>query len=155
MSKAQASPRRVRVEHNIYKRIAANGKPSYEVVYRDSTGVQRHKATGPKISVARAERDSILGRRGSGERVQPNPQLRFSDAADQWLAVQVAAKRPATQASYTGSVESHLRPRWGNRRMDRITTDDAARLIQELREEGKAEATIESICKAARRVFKF
>jgi integrase len=39
--------------------------------------------------------------------------------------------------------------------MDRIGIDDWARLIRELRDEGKAESTIETILKAARGVYRF
>jgi len=45
--------------------------------------------------------------------VQPNPRMRFGDAADRWLAVQVAALRPATRAIYRNAVV-------GTRRMDAI-----------------------------------
>lgn len=155
MSKANPSPRRVSVERNIYKRTAANGKPVFEIGFRDSTGRQRFRTIGPKISAARAERDAILGHKGKGGHVQPNPRLRFDEAADRWLSEQVADLRSATQASYRSALDNHLRPRWGRRRLDQISADDAARMIRELRAEGKAEATIESICKAARRVFKF
>jgi hypothetical protein len=88
------------------------------------------------ITAARAERDTILGARGRGERVQPNPRLRFGDAADRWLAEQVAALRPATRAMYRNSVVNHLRPRWGTRRMDAIGVDDVAKLVRELRAQG-------------------
>ena len=50
---------------------------------------------------------------GRGERVTPNPRLSFGEAADRWLAEQVSELRPATQAIYRNSVETHLRPRWG------------------------------------------
>ena len=64
--------------------------------------------------------------------------------------------RPATRASYTSYLENHLRPRWGNRRMDAIDVSDAARLVRELRvDAGFAEWTISGICRPANRVFKF
>jgi hypothetical protein len=62
------------------------------------------------ITAARAERDTVLGA-GRGERVQPDPRLRSSDAAERWLAEQVAALRPATRAIYRNAVVNHLRPR--------------------------------------------
>lgn len=49
------------------------------------------------ITAARATRDDVLGRKGRGELVQPNPRLRFGEAADAWLAGQVAELRPATR----------------------------------------------------------
>jgi hypothetical protein len=68
--------------------------------------------------------------------VQPNPRLRFGDAADRWLAEQVASLRPATRAIYRNAVVNHLSPRWERRRLDAIGVDDAAKLVRELRTPG-------------------
>jgi integrase len=160
MSTKQAKPRRVRVpgdkNSNIYER--PDGR--FEVGFRDSTGKQRWKvpdfpAAFDTITEARRARDKVLGMKAGGERVQPSPKLKFGDAADKWMAEQVAELRPATRAIYRNAVENHLRPRWGNRRMDHLTVDDAAKLIRELRAHGLAEWTISGIVKAANRVFKF
>lgn len=155
MSKPKATGARVRVERGIYSRINRDGRKTYSISYRDSTGRQCFETVGPKISAARARRDSIIGDRASGTHIQPNPRLKFTAAADRWLSEKVVDHRPATQQSYRGAIENHLRPRWGHRRLDRLTPDDAARLIRELRAEGKAESTIETVCKAARQVFSF
>ncbi len=153
MSDHNAQPRRTRVpggnNSNIYRR--ADGK--FEIGYRDSSGRQRWKKIEGGISVARAERDAILGARGRGEVVQPNPRLTFGDASDRWLVNQVSSLRPATRQAYRVSIDVHLRPRWGRRRLDHISVDDVARLVRELRAEGKSEWTIQSILKAANRVF--
>src|SRR4051795_10522698 len=77
MSNAKGTARRVRVERNTYRR-PSDGK--FEVGYRDSTGKQRWKVIVGGITAARAERDSILGAKGKGEIVQPNPRLRFDEA---------------------------------------------------------------------------
>lgn len=155
MSETNASARRARVERNIYRRRDASGHIVHEVGYRDSTGRQRWRTVEGGITAARAERDDLLGRKGRGERVQPNPRLRFGEAADAWLAGQVAELRPTTQAIYTNAVETHLRPRWGHRRLDSITVEDVADLVRELRRAGKAEWTIAGVVKAANRTFKF
>ena len=112
--------RRERVERNIYRRVAATGQVAFEVGYRDSAGKQRWQTVEGGITVARAARDDVLGRKGRGEQVRPNPGLRFGEAADAWLAGQVAELRPATQAIYRSAVETHLRSRWGRRRLDAI-----------------------------------
>lgn len=152
MSKQNATAaRRERVERNIYRR--ADGK--LEIGYRDSTGRQRWQVIAGGITAARAERDSILGAKGKGENVVPSPRLRFSEVADRWLAEQVADLRPATRAAYENDVRVHLRPRWGRRRLDTITVNDAAKLVRELRAEGKAEWTISGVLKAANRCFRF
>ena len=97
----------------------------------------------------------MLGRKGRGEQVRPNPGLRFGEAADAWLAGQVAELRPATQAIYRNAVETHLRPRWGRRRLDAIDVNEVAAMVRELRAAGKSEWTIAGVLKAANRVFKF
>jgi len=155
MSKPTRAARRERADRSIYRRTNAAGRIVFEVVYRDSSGRQRWTTVDGGITAARAVRDDILGRKGKGERVQPNPRLRFGDAAEKWLGEQVEQLRPATQASYHNSVEVHLRPRWERRRLDSITVDDAATLVRELRAEGKAEWTVSTILQAASRVFKF
>jgi hypothetical protein len=78
--------RRERVERNIYRRVAATGKVVFEIGYRDSVGKQRWQTVEGGITAARAARDDVLGRKGRGEQVRPNPGLRFGEAGDAWLA---------------------------------------------------------------------
>jgi len=155
VSTADATPRRRREpgrrNSNIYRRY--DGK--LEVGYRDSTGKQRWTRPFDTVTAAQKARDAILGAKGKGEQVQPNPRLRFGDAAERWLSEQVSELRPATRAAYENAVRVHLMPRWGSRRLDSLTVDDAARLVRELRAEGKAEWTISGITKAASRIFTF
>jgi hypothetical protein len=100
VSSANATPRRVRVpgdqNRNIYRR--PDGK--LEIGYRDSLGKQRWQVVEGGISAARAERDTILGKRGKGLHIKPSPRLRFGEAAERWLAEQVVDLRPSTQAFY-------------------------------------------------------
>jgi integrase len=147
--------RRERVERNIYRRVAATGKVAFEVGYRDSAGKQRWQTVEGGITAARAARDDVLGRKGRGEQVRPNPGLRFGEASDAWLAGQVVELRPATQAIYRNAVETHLRPRWGRRRLDAIDVNEVAAMVRELRTAGKSEWTIAGVLKAANRVFRF
>jgi len=81
--------------------------------------------------------------------------LRFAEAGDRWLAEQVSELRTATQASYSNSFRIHLEPRWGRKRLDQIDVTDVVRLVRELRANGKAETTIQTILRAASRIFKF
>jgi integrase len=146
--------RRVRIERNIYESTRADGRRVIEIGYRDSTGKQRWKVLGPVgIKQARAERDSLLGRRGKGELVKPSPRLRFAEAAAKWL--EQLDVRPTTRSTYESDVRVHLLPRWGRRRLDAITVDDAARLVTELRRQGRAEWTISGVLKAGSLIFGF
>ena len=80
-SDGQRGRRRERVERNIYQRVAATGTVAFEVGYRDSAGKQRWQTVDGGITAARAARDDVLGRKGRGEQVRPNPGLRFGEAA--------------------------------------------------------------------------
>ncbi len=88
------------------------------------------------ITAARAQLRAAQAARDNGERESADPRLRFGEAADRWLAEQVVELRPSTRANYAGAVKHHLRPHWGNRRMDSIDVTDAARLVRELRAAG-------------------
>jgi integrase len=159
MSKTQANARRKRVpgaaNRNIYAHRNAAGEKIYEVGYRNGDGRQTFETIGPKISEARRARDDLLARRGRGEKPKENPRLKFGEAANRWLAERVVDLRPQTRNGYRNSIEKHLRPRFGSRRLDRIEIDDWARLIRELRAEGRAESTIETNLKAGRGVYRF
>jgi integrase len=126
-----------------------------EVGYRDADGRQRWRGPFETITAARVARDDARVKARGGERESANRWLKFGEAADRWLAEQVAELRPATRARYGSHVEHHLGPRWGGRRIDAIDVSDAASLVRELRGAGLAESTIASICGAANRVFKF
>jgi integrase len=128
---------------------------TFEIGYRDADGRQRWRKVHGGITAARAQVRAAQAARDNGERESADPRLRFGEAAARWLAEQVAELRPATRASYGSYVEHHLRPRWGNRRMDAIDVTDAAQLVRELRAAGYAEWTITGIVRAANRVFKF
>jgi len=155
MNSSHATPRRRREpgdrNRNIYRRY--DGR--FEVGYRDSTGRQRWTSAFDTITAARAARDDFLGRKARGDRVQPNPRLRFGEAADRWLDGQVVDLRPATQAIYRNAIDNHLRPRWGRHRLDAITVDEAAGLVRDLRAVSLADNSIVGIIQVANRVFKY
>jgi site-specific recombinase XerD len=127
----------------------------FEVGYRDVDGRLRWRGPFETISAARAGRGDARAKARGGERESANPRLKFGEAADRWLAEQVAELRRQTRARYRSHVDNHLRPRWGNRRMDAIDVTDAARLVRELRASGLAESTINGVLQVANRVFKF
>jgi integrase len=146
--------RRTRVpgeqNRSIYFRLDAAGKKVYEVGYRSATGSQSFKTVGPKVTEARTERDRLLG-----SRVKiANVRLTFGKAADAWLEQQVVNLADRTQDYYRERL-AHIRPVWGRRRMDQITTADAARLVADLRAAGMSESTINGTLLTAGRVYRF
>jgi Phage integrase, N-terminal SAM-like domain len=151
MSASEETPRRVRVERNIYRRPTG----VLEVGFKDAAGIQRWRTVDGGIMAARNLRDELLARRGRGETVAPDSRLRFGEAASLWLNGPVLDLRSTTQAGYRSAVEQHLRLRFGNCRLDGITADDLAALVRELRHEGKSEATIAAVLGAVGRIYKF
>lgn len=153
--KKPARPRRKRVpgklNHHVFERY--DGK--YEVGYRDSTGTQRWPGPFDTIKQARAERDTLLGRKGKGEHVEPNAKIKFGPVADKFLSDYVSDLAKSTRASAKSYIKNHLLPRWKNRQLDSITPDDAAQLVRDLRRLGLAEWTIAGIVGLASRIFKF
>jgi hypothetical protein len=134
MSSSSDTPRRVRLERNIYRRPTG----VLEVGFKDAAGIQRWRTVDGGLMAARKVRDELLARRGRGETVAPNARLRFGDAADLWLAGPVLDLRPATQAGYRSAVEQHLRVRFGNRRLDGITADERAAMVATCAKNGRA-----------------
>jgi integrase len=154
MSKSESNPR-VYVERNIYYRRNAEGKKVYEISWRDSTGKQCRRVVGPKISAVRTERDKELAKRGRNEPAPANPRLTLGEAADGYMDNRVADLRTSTQEAMKWAIEQHLRPRFGTRRLDRISADDWAGFIRDLRAAGLREGSIESVLKAARGIYSY
>jgi integrase len=137
MEHASPSPRRVRVERNIYRR--SNGV--FEIGFKDATGRQRWRTIQGGITAARAARDELLAKRHRGEQLPANTRLRFGDAATAWLGGPVQDLRPRTVECYRNALDRHLVPRFGARRLDAVTPDDLAELVRELRAEGLSESS--------------
>ena len=151
MKKSDSSPRRVRVERNIYRRTSG----VYEVGFKDAGGRQRWRTVSGGITAARAVRDEVLASRARGERVASNSRLRFADAASAWLEGPVVELRQTTCDCYRNAVEQHLTERLGLRRLDAISPDDLAQLVRELRREGLAESTIVIVIGVANRIYRY
>jgi integrase len=151
MTASDQAPRRVRVERNIYRRPSG----VLEVGFKDAGGVQRWRTVEGGVLAARAFRDELLASRGRGESQPRDPRLRLGAAADAWLAGPVADLRESTQAGYRNAVERHLRPRFGNHRLDAISADDLATLVRAMRGAGKSEATIQVALGVAGRIYQF
>jgi integrase len=89
------------------------------------------------------------------ERVVHGASLRFADVAEKWLEGPVSDLRPRTGECYRNSLERHLLPRLGSRRLDRITPDDLADLVRDLRQQGLSESTASIAIGVTNRVYRF
>lgn len=151
MTPDQVSPRRVRVERNIYRRPSG----VYEVGFKDGSGRQRWRTVDGGITAARALRDELLSRRHPGEQVVRDSRLRFGDAAIKWLDGPVRDLRLRTRECYGNAVHRYLRPALGNHRLDAISPDDFALLVRKLRQLGLAESSIVIVLGVANRVYRY
>lgn len=147
-------PSRTRVERNIYRRHGVDGKPRYELSYRDSDGRQRRQVVDGGIKAARAALADVKARQGRGERVAPMRNLTFNAAAQRWWDAQAVALRPATQNAY-GHGLAHLRRAFGARRLDSLTVDDVARYIADKRAAGLRAWTVRGHLTVAGRIFEY
>jgi len=151
MAEPSDAPRRVRVERGIYRRATG----VLEVGYKDEIGRQRWRTVDGGVLAARKLRDDLAARRARGESVAPKPKLRLGEAADSWLDGPVLDLRETTQAKHSSIVNEHLRQRFEARRLDAIVADDLARLVRDLRAEGKSEATIAVVLGVVGQIYKF
>jgi integrase len=151
MAESSEAPRRVRVERGIYRRSTG----VLEIGFKDEVGRQRWRTVDGGVLAARKLRDDLAARRARGESVAPRPKLKFGEAADSWLEGPVVDLRDTTQAKYRTIVNEHLRTRFGARRLDAIVADDLARLVREMRAEGKSEATIGIALGVVGQLYKF
>ena len=76
-------------------------------------------------------------------------------AAAAWLDGPVRDLRPRTDECYRNAVNTHLLPRFANRRLDAITPDDLAALVRDLRADGLSESTIAIVIGVANRVYRY
>jgi integrase len=124
------------------------------VGFRDSGGVQRWRTVEGGITAARAVRDEILARRAKGERVKPNPRLRFGEAADRWWDARVVKLRPATQAAYGLSLK-HLRARFDRTQLDELSVALVAGFVSDMERRGYAGWTIKGALTVVGSVFDY
>jgi integrase len=129
--------RRTKVKRHVGIYRSITGK--YEIAWRDANGDLRFETIPGNLEAAknaRAEKVSALGR---GEAVVPN-RIKFTEWAEEWLGGLDA--RPRTIEAYRHALNKHLLPRFGNRKLAEISTENIARLVTEMRRAGYAEWTI-------------
>jgi len=150
MADPSSSPRRVRVERNIYRRATG----VFEVGFKDGAG-KRWRTVQGGITAARAVREELVARRNRGEQVQTNTRRCFADAAAKWLDGLVRDLRSRTEECYRNALDRHLTPRFGTRRVDAITPYDLADLVRDLHGQGLSESSSAIAIGVTNRVYRF
>jgi integrase len=115
----------------VYFRIGRDGRRRYEITFVDSTGTRRWRTVDGNLAAAIADRRAVEHRKDRGERIVAT-RATLNEVADSYLAAQIEL-RERTRERYTSSLDRHVRPRLGARRIASITEDDVARLIAEMR----------------------
>jgi integrase len=139
------APRRKAVPRHrgVYYRPRLDGKiaPPYEIFYVDSAGKQRWETVDGSLEDAEARRADLRLRRRKGERITPTRQT-FDEYAREWLDRQHV--RPRTHELHVWALERHLLPRFGQRQLAQITSDEVAAFIADMRKRGLKGWTITS-----------
>jgi integrase len=147
--------RRIKVanERGIYYRQTARGR-RYEIYYADSDGKQRWKVVPgfDNLGEARQARAAIVDKLGRGERVAPEKRT-LAEAAEEWLEGQEGRLRDRTMGGYRTSLNTHILPALGRRRLTDISVEDVLALIARMRAAGKSEWTIQSPLKPLSRIL--
>lgn len=79
-----------------------------------------------------------------GTITRPKP-VSLREYAERWLDAQAGTVRPSTLDSYRSHWRTHLEPALGRRKVAQVTTADVRALIAELREAGRARATVRRV----------
>jgi integrase len=154
MSKGTGQRRRERVASGIYKRTGADGKPAFEIGWRDSRGVQKWLRVKGGITAAKAALALEHGKRAKGEQVAADPRLTFEKAASAWWDARAVRLRPTTQSAYSAGL-AHLRERFGRTRLSDISPGDVARFVSAQQDAGVKGWTIKGQLTVLSAIFKF
>jgi integrase len=146
----------IRVESGIYYKVAAGDgrKRNYEIRWRDASGKYKRRSIGAKITAARAALRAELAKRDRREPAPANPRLTFGEAMDGYKANRVADLRESTQGGHDWAIDQYLRPRFGRMRMDRISADDWASFIRDLKAK-LADGSIQTVLRSARGTYAY
>jgi hypothetical protein len=118
----------------------ANGTWSFVCdVGVDSTSGRRKQARRrgfPTRKAAQEAMDELRVSTRTGTYVAPNKQT-LSQHLAAWLEVQKARLRPSTYESYDRNIRTHVLPRLGSKRLDRLTATDLDTLYSDLQLRGR------------------
>ncbi|MEJ6011519.1 tyrosine-type recombinase/integrase [Novosphingobium aquae] len=130
----------------------SSGTTTYTFRYQDPYGKLKQRRIAPygDISFAEAQKiarkwraEVIMGGDPAAQKAEKKAILTYNELADQHLAyVKTYSRNPSNTDSI---LRVHLRPKWGGKRLDEITTPEVAKWLGELRHSGKAPATVEKI----------
>jgi integrase len=110
--------------------IYRSSSGSYEIQFRDSDGRLRFQVVDGGFEDAKAARADVVGKLSRGEPVRRN-KATFGEFAETVMAGLNA--RPRTTDVHRYQLDRHLLPRFANRKLAAIATDDVARLVADMK----------------------
>jgi integrase len=158
----QPSPHRTDRKRGKRERVAPGAfvrAGKYEISYTDPSGIDRMKTLGPiksggdpnglTLREAKAEREKLRVHVRAGEAVIPS-RMTFSEVADDFLRlfeslVDAGERSERTLELYKQRNRCYLEPRFGRLPIQKVAPDRVARLLAELRSQGKKPWTIKGI----------
>src|SRR4051812_11572419 len=123
----KASARRVTVKGKpgIYYRVNAAGKRQFEITFLDAEKRRRWRVVDGDLKAAEALLEDTRARvRREGKALVAESQT-LAAVFQRWLATK-GDLRPRTIDAYRQAWRVHLEPRFGSKRIDRISEDDLA-----------------------------
>lgn len=155
---AQCSPGRARTDYFCQSTIGfclecrSSGTKTYTFRYQDEYGQLKQRRIAPygDISFAEAQKiarkwraEVLTGGDPAAKKAERKAIPTYDELADQhYDYVKTYSKNPGNLESV---LRVHIRPKWGKKRLDEITTTEIAKWLGELRQSGKALATCEKI----------
>ena len=129
-----------------------SGNKTYTFRYQDQYGRQCQRKIGryADLTFAQAQKlakqfraEVVMGGDPAARKAEKKAVLTYRELADQHLAfAKTYQKRPGNTEAV---LRVHILPKWGNKRLDEITTPEVAKWLGELPERGLAPATVEKI----------
>lgn len=155
---AQCRPGKARTDYFCQSTIGfclecrSSGTKTYTFRYQNEYGQLKQRRIAPygDISFAEAQKiarkwraEVLTGGDPAAKKAERKAIPTYDELADlHYGYVETYSKNP-------GNIEAvlrvHIRPKWGKKRLDEITTPDVAKWLGELRQSGKAMATVEKI----------
>jgi len=140
--------------------VRSSGYKVYTLRYQDAYSRQCQIKIGAyaDITFAAAQKKAktlraqvVVGGDPAADKAQKKAIPTYSELANQHLAfAKTYQKRPGNTDAV---LRVHILPRWGNKRLDEITTPDVAKWLASLRDGGLAPASVEKICITFNRSF--
>lgn len=132
--------------------VRNSGSQTYTFRYQNEYGQlkQRRIARYGDITFAEAQKiarkwraEVVMGGDPAAQKAEKKAIADYDALADQHhVYIKTYSKNPANTEAV---LRLHIRPKWGKKRLDEIKTQDVAKWLADLRQSGKAPATVEKI----------